>query len=165
MTSALSGIRRHCLVLFLILSMIGAKEQKLNVEWFRNMLKICSRARLEESRMSHNRGRDMWGLRNVIPVGYWMSVLSLHWCHHRVSAVTSYWSVGSCIRLLLAVTQSTFLWDSQQIWCFVTNDQHKRDSCVIQNIYRSRLPRGTWHITLWYAHCLRPLRYFWEGLK
>ena len=28
---------------------------------------------------------------------------------------------------------------------------------LLQNIYRSRLPRGTWHITLWYALCLRPL--------
>lgn len=124
---------RHYLVLFQILwsfmSMIWAEKLKIvNVEWFRNMLKICLRAWLVvESRISHNRRRDMWGLRNVIPDGYWMSGLSLHWCHHRVSAVTSDWSVGSCIRLLFAVAESTFLWDSQQIWCFVTNDQRKRD--------------------------------------
>ena len=142
------------------MSMIWAEKLKIvNVEWFRNMLKICLRAWLVESRISHNRRRDMWGLRNVIPDGYWMSGLSLHWCHHRVSAVTSYWSVGSCIRLLFAVTESSceILSRYDVLWQMTNVKETLALPWLLQNIYRSRLPRGTWHITLWYALCLRPL--------
>lgn len=51
---------------------------------------------------------DTWGLRNVIPDGYWMSVLSLHWCHHHVSLVTGYWSLVSVLAsyLLPQMTRS-----------------------------------------------------------